>query len=132
LGVESHPEGVLHETTDDPLMLVEDSVSQEAGQYTLTATSTGSASAFSGSGTIATVTFNVTGTGATGLSITSELSDKPAAGETSNLIVHTDTADSVDAVVPEFSSIAIVGLLIVATTAALVVSKKHLNKTSKP
>ncbi len=132
LGVESHPEGVLHETGTDTLLVAADSVSQEAGQYTLTATSTGSASAFSGSGTIATLKFNVTGTGATELSMTSELSDKPASGQNSNFIVHTDTADAVDAVVPEFPSILLVGFLIVAATAALIVTKKHLNKTTKP
>jgi hypothetical protein len=126
LGVETHPEGVLHESGSDTLLVAEDAASQETGQYTLTATSVGSASAFSGNGIIATVTFNVTGTGPTGLSVESELSDKPAAGQTSN------TADAVGAVVPEFPSIIIVGFLIVAATAALVVSKKHLNKTAKP
>jgi len=128
LGVESYPEGVLHETVDDPLMVVKDLVSQEAGQYTIAATSTGSASAFNGDGEIVTLTFNVTGTGATELSVTSKLSDKPAAGQTSNLIEHTDTADAVDAVVPEFSSIAIVGLLLVTATTTLILSKKHLAK----
>lgn len=132
LGVETHPEGVLHESSTDTLMVAEDSASQETGQYTLTATSVGSASAFNGNGIIATVTFNVTGTGATGLSVESELSDKPATGQTSNFIAHTDTADAVDAVVPEFPSILLVGFLIVAATAALIVTKKHQNKTTKP
>jgi hypothetical protein len=132
LGVETYPEGVLHESGIDTLLVAQDAASQETGQYTLTATSVGSASAFNGNGIMATVTFNVTGTGPTGLSVESELSDKPATGQTSNLIEHTNTADAVDAVVPEFPSIIIVGFLIVAATAALVVSKKHLNKTAKP
>ncbi len=131
LGVEAHPGGVLHESGIDTLLVAMDAASQEIGQYTLTATSVGSASAFSGNGIIATVTFNVTGTGPSGLSVESELSDKPAAGQTSNFITHTDTADAV-AAVPEFPAIIIVGFLIVAATAALVVSKKHLNKTTKP
>jgi hypothetical protein len=132
LGVETHPEGVLHESGIDTLLVAEDAASQETGQYTLTATSVGSASAFSGNGIIATVTFNVTGTGPTGLSVESELSDKPATGQTSNFIEHTDTADAVDAVVPEFPSIIIVGFLIAVATTALIVSKKHLNRTTKP
>jgi len=127
LGVESHPEGVLHETTNDPLMIVEDLLSQETGQYNLAATSTGSASAFNGNGKIATLTFNVTGTGATGLSVTSELSDKPTTDQHSNLIEHTNTADTVEAI-PEFSSIAIIGLLVLAATVVLIASKKNTAK----
>ena len=60
LGVESCPEGVLHETASDPLYIADDTVSQELGEYTLVATSVGSASAFNGNGIIATLTFNVT------------------------------------------------------------------------
>jgi hypothetical protein len=126
LGVESHPEGVLHESGSDTIMVAEDSSSQQAGEYTLTATSVGSAPAFSGSATIATLTFNVTSAGSTGLTITSDLADHPASGETSNLIEHTDTADSVTTVVPEFSSITLVAVLITAATAALIASKKRL------
>jgi hypothetical protein len=127
LGVESHPEGVLHETTTNPLMLVEDSLSQETGQYNIAATSTGSAPAFNGNGKIATLTFNVTGTGATGLSITSKLSDKPTTDQHSNLIEHTNTADEVESI-PEFSSIAIIGLLVLAATVVLIASKKNTTK----
>ncbi len=126
LGVESHPGGVLHETGTDAIMVAEDTASQQAGEYTLTATSVGSAAAFSGSGTIATLTFNVTSAGSTDLTLTSELADHPASGETSNLINHTDSADSVTTVVPEFSSIAIIAVLITAATAALLLSKKRL------
>ena len=126
LGVESHQGGVLHESGTDTIMVAEDSTSQDTGEYTLTATSVGSASAFSGSGTIAVLTFNVTSAGQTNLSLTSELADHPALGENSNLIDHTDTADSVTTVVPEFSSIAIIAVLVTAATAALIVSKKRL------
>ncbi len=131
LGVEAHSGGVLHESGTDTIMVAQDSASQQAGEYTLTATSVGSAPAFSGSGTIATVTFNVTAAGSTDLTLTSELADHPTSGQSSNLIDHTDTADNVTTVVPEFSSIAFIALLITAATAALLVSKKRLT-TPKP
>ena len=112
-------------------MVAQDSASQQAGEYNLVATSVGSAPAFSGNGVIATLTFNVTSAGATDLSLESELADHPASGETSELIEHTDTADNVTTVVPEFSSIAVIAVLITAATAALIVSKKRLT-TPKP
>jgi len=129
LGAEANPGGVLHESGSDTLLVVEDSASQTAGQYSLTATSTGSSPAFSGSGTIAIVTFNVTNAGQTGLTLQSELADKPATGETANFITHTDTADNITTVVPEFSSIAIIAILVIGATAALVITKKHTTKT---
>ena len=131
LGVEAHSGGVLHESGSDTLMVVEDSASKETGDYSLVATSTGASPAFSGSGTIAVLTFNVTSAGKTDLALTSELADKPAAGETANFIDHTDTADNVTTVVPEFSSIAVIAILVITATAALVVSKKRTN-ISKP
>ena len=128
LGVESHPEGVLHETASDTLLVAEDSASQENGQYTLTATSVGSAPAFNGNGIIATVTFNVTNTGPTGLKVESELSDHPAAGQSSNFIEHTDTATAVDVAIPEFQSLTILVLFMVLATATLAIGKKQIKK----
>ncbi len=134
LGVESHPGGVLHETSADPIEVIDDTALQSTGEYHLLATSTGSASPFSGSGTIATVTFNVVTAGSAGLSLTSELSDHPAYGGTSNLIDHTDTVDSVNAVVsgssstpgsspsptvPEFPNLAGITILLVVAVAAI-------------
>jgi hypothetical protein len=127
LGVESHPEGVLHETASDPIYVAEDTASQELGQYSLVATSAGSASAFSGSGIIAVLTFNVTSQGATGLSLESELSDKPATGQNSNFITHTDTVDTVTAV-PEYSGLIIIASLMTLASVAVFVSKKRLTK----
>jgi hypothetical protein len=129
LGVEAHSGGVLHESGSDTLMIVEDSASKEAGTYSLVATSTGASPAFSGSGTIAVLTFNVTSAGQTGLTLQSELADKPAAGETANFIEHTDTADNVTTVVPEFSSITIIAIIVIGATAALVITKKRTTKT---
>ena len=128
LGVDSHPGGVLYETSSYPIEVVDDTASQSTGEYHLLATSTGSSTpAFSGSGTIATVTFNVTSAGPIGLVLASELSDHPASGGTANLIDHTDTVDSVTAVIPEFSSITtIIVLVVLATATAATVSTKLL------
>ena len=131
LGVESHPSGVLHETSSDPLYVEEDNASQDIGEYHLVATSVGSAPAFSGSGTIATVTFNVTNAGHTGLTLETELADHPAAGETSGFINHTDTAVSVDAVIPEFQSLTILVLFMVLAAATIAIGKKQIKK-NKP
>lgn len=108
------------------------------------ATSTGSASPFSGSGIIATLTFRVTNPGSTGLALTSELSDHPAAGGNSNLIDHTDTSDSVTVVasgpsaspqpstsIPEFSNIALITILIIviSATVATISTKRSKSKS---
>src|SRR5665648_189244 len=144
LGVESHLGGVLHETSNYPIEVVDDIASQSTGQYRLLATSTGSASPFSGSGAIVTLTFRVTNPGSTGLALTSELSDHPAAGGTPNLIEHADTVDSVSALasgslttptptsapetstspqpsttIPEFSNIALITSLVIVLSATI-------------
>jgi hypothetical protein len=155
LGVESHPGGVLHETSSYPIEVVDDTASQSTGQYHLLSTSTGSATPFSGSGTIATLTFRVTNLGSAGLTSISELSDHPAAGGNANLIVHTDTADSVTAVtsgasitptptrthfsftpqpsasIPEFSNAALIIILIIVISATIAtISTKILKNRS--
>jgi hypothetical protein len=155
LGVESHPGGVLHETSSYPIEVVDDTASQSTGQYHLLATSTGSALPFSGSGTIAIVTFRVINPGSTGLASESELSDHPVAGGNANLMVHTDTADSVTAVtsgtsttptptgtqasitpqpstsIPEFSNAALITILIIVISATVAtISTKILKSRS--
>jgi hypothetical protein len=127
LGVESHPNGVLHES----ILIAEASASQQIGEYTLVATSTGSAAGFSGSGTIATLTFNVTSLGRSTLELETELADKPApGGDPANFIAHNDVSSSVDVSIPEFPTLPALAALIVFATAALAVSKKHIKKTS--
>jgi hypothetical protein len=130
LGVESHSDGVLHESTDYPIQIENNDASQSTGEYKLLATATGSSTpSFTGSGTIAILTFNVTSAGPTGLSVESELSDKSTPGGTANFISHTDTVDSVDALIPEYPSITIIAMLIVLATAAIIASTKFLKKT---
>jgi hypothetical protein len=122
--------GVLHQTSSYPLYVVSDLASQDTGEYSLVATSTGSAPAFSGNGIIATLKFNVTSQGAMGLQLDSDLSDHPAAGQTSNFITHTDTVDQFSAI-PEYQNLIVITTIMALASAALVVSKKHLNKKEK-
>jgi hypothetical protein len=76
-----------------------------SGSYTLLAQSIGASNpGFTGSGTIATLTFNVVGEGAAGLSLQTDLADHPPAGQTANNINHQDTASSVTAVASGSSS----------------------------
>lgn len=59
LGVESHPDGVLHQ----PISIAKNETRREEGSYFLAATSTYPAPSFSGSGNIVIITFNVTDSG---------------------------------------------------------------------
>lgn len=124
LGVESHPGGVLHES----VYVAFDSMSQQTGTYQLVATSEGSAAAFSGSGKIVTLTFNVTKSGHSELTLVTELADKPVPPEPSNLINHTDLSSSVNAAVPEFSTVFALAVFLILATGALIFSKKRIKK----
>ena len=78
LGVESHADGVLHESTNTPpLFIAENDFTTAKDKYRLVATSTSPAPAFSGSGNIVTITFNPITTGTSQLTVTSELYDYP-------------------------------------------------------
>jgi hypothetical protein len=82
LGIESNSNGVLHESAAYPLEVEQDSFT--SGQYHLLATSTGSSTpSFSGSGTIATLCFNVIGSGSADFMLNVELSTRDATGEIS-------------------------------------------------
>jgi hypothetical protein len=128
LGIESHSNGVLHESSSYPIAVEDDAVS--TGQYHLLATSTGSTTpSFNGAGTIATVEFKVTETGAAGLVLDAELSVRSSDGEVS-LATPTTNVDSAIAV-PEFPMIAIVvGLIVAAGASVIVVTKLHKPKTN--
>lgn len=131
LGVESHPDGILHESTDYPADIEENTLT--AGQYHLLATSTGSSTpSFSGSGTIATLTFNVTGTGATGLALSVELSTRGSDGAVS-LVEPSTSVDTVNVVVPEFPAVSLIVVLLVAATAtALLATRLGSGKVVAP
>jgi hypothetical protein len=60
--------------------------------------------------------------------LVTELADKPASGGNSNLIDHTDLSSSVNAAVPEFSTVFALAVFLILATGALIVSKKHIKK----
>jgi len=131
LGVESHPDGVLHEQLpNSPIEILEDTLSPETGEYHIAATSVNPSSSFSGSGNVAILTFNVTALGHSGLELESELADRPASGGNANFIEHTIDNGSVN-VIPEFPSIIAVALLLILATTVVVFSKKRLKHTAQ-
>jgi hypothetical protein len=126
LGVESYADGVLHEAADADIFVKENIMDQENGEFHLIATSVAPAPSFSGSGNIAVITFNVTDVGRSDLILITELGDyNPSGG---NLIDHTDVNGSVESVIPEFPSPAVLILLILVIT-VIVLYKKLPRKT---
>jgi hypothetical protein len=94
LGVESHRDGVLHESTNTPpLFIAENNLATDKDEYRLVATSTSPATAFSGSGNIVTLTFNPKTIGSSQLTVQSQLYDYPPTDRdprVSQPIDHTD------------------------------------------
>jgi hypothetical protein len=129
LGVESHPDGVLHEAPSGDIFIQENTTDQENGEYRLVATSVAPATSFSGTGNIAVITFNVTSTGNSELVLITELADYNPSG--SNLIDHTDVNGSVNSVIPEFPSVITISLMLILVTTVALFSKKLLGKTAK-
>jgi hypothetical protein len=120
LGVESHSDGVLHESNSYAIDVEDDEIVD--GQYHLLATSTGaSTQSFSGSGTIATVTFNVTSSGDPELSLSAEFSIRNLAGEVS-LNEPATSVSSVNVAVPEFPTFAVVAVVAVAAAGSVIVA----------
>jgi len=89
LGVETYPEGVLH----TPINLVQNNLT-DSGEYRLIATTIAPGAAFYGGGVLAVVTFKVTGSGSSPLTLTSELADYNPQG--SEDITHTDQSGSIN------------------------------------
>lgn len=73
LGVESYPDGVLHE----PIFIAENETGQKEGEYWLSGTSMDPAPPFNGSGNIVRITFKVINMGDSKLDLESKLSDWP-------------------------------------------------------
>jgi hypothetical protein len=83
LGVESYPEGVLHEPLYNQTVLKE-------GKYQLIATSIGRETpSFNGSGNIARITFYVANPGSCTLNLKAKLASKPLPGKVALPITHT-------------------------------------------
>ncbi len=134
LGIEAYPDGVLHGSrlnfdvnslVAGDIYVEDNSTAQSTGQYRLAAACVGSSDAFTGTGNIVTLTFKVNALGNSAIDIQSELADKPVSGDTSNPITHTDVDGSVEAVIPEFPTIAFAGLLVALVTAAVFLTKKR-------
>jgi hypothetical protein len=130
LGVESNPEGVLHESSTYPIYIIDNNATQTSGEYHLLATSTGSSTpAFTGNGTIAVVTFNVTTIGSTGLALDDvELSIKGSV----DAVTPSTSVDSVNPVVPEFPTAAILIIALVGVAALAVSTKVLASRGSAP
>ncbi len=73
LGVESHPDGVLH----DPIFIAENEINLEEGKYLLAGLSTAPAAPFDGGGNIVRITFKVISAGDSELDLETKLSDWP-------------------------------------------------------
>jgi hypothetical protein len=80
LGVETYPDGVLHESSSSPpIFIAEDNLTQTEGEYSLVATSMAPASSFSGRGNIVKLTFEPLALGASKIDLESQLLDYPPA-----------------------------------------------------
>ena len=134
LGVESNPEGVLHESSIYPIEILDNTATQSSGEYHLLATSTGSGTpSFSGSGTIATVTLNVTNPGSVGLELQDVQISIRASGESNVDLVSPQTSvDSTNAVIPEFPTVTILIIALVAVAALLVSTKVLASRVGAP
>jgi hypothetical protein len=80
LGVETYPDGVLHESSSSqPIFIAENNLTQTEGEYRLVATSMAPASSFTGSGNIVRLTFEPLAVGASKIDLESQLLDYPPA-----------------------------------------------------
>jgi hypothetical protein len=78
LGVETYPDGVLHESSSSPpIFIAENNLTQSEGEYSLVATSMAPASSFSGSGNIVRLTFEPLAVGTSKIDLESQLLDYP-------------------------------------------------------
>lgn len=127
LGVESHPDGVLHE----PIIIAENEVIQGQGKYILGATSWDSARSFNGSGNIVKITFNTVGKGNSTLSLETDLYDYPPPDRDPRVslpIEHITVNGSVE-IIPEFPNVTILFLFMVSTIVTFTISKRVLRRS---
>ncbi|MGA2681066.1 MAG: cohesin domain-containing protein [Candidatus Bathyarchaeia archaeon] len=69
--------GVANGVLNSPVLVVQDTADQATGEYNIIATSENPAGPFSGSATVATLTFTVTSTGQSSLTLKSSTSSSP-------------------------------------------------------
>lgn len=114
LGVESYPDGVLHE----PFWKNE---TIQEGKYQLVGISTGRETpSFNGTGNVLRVTFNVTDVGSCELNLEAELADKPPVGGVSSPIAHTTTDGFFGRKSPEQPAWPYIVIIIVAVMAVVI------------
>jgi len=139
LGVESHPDGILHEIPQTaPIYFYKNEIAQVEGNYTLAASSTAPASSFNGSGNIVRITFNVINVGSCSLNLETKLASKPRPGEGSLPIEHSkiDGFFGQEAQQPttwSYTPIIIAVIIVaVATTIVVFFQKRKKWKNSRP
>ena len=94
LGVEDHPDGILHILPDANISVYSNRVFQEQGKYVLAASSISPAPSFNGSGNIVRATFNVTGAGRCELNLETKLvSNIIPPGSTSAALIEHNVVD---------------------------------------
>jgi hypothetical protein len=139
--------GTSNGVLNTPVLVVQDTASQAIGEYHLVATSYSPATGFSGSGTIGTLTFTVTSTGQSSLTVSSTLASYAPNGGTSEVIPGTDVSGTVDATssssssasptpssssptstIPEFPLIAILSIVVVLLSIAIMLAVKKIVK----
>jgi len=128
LGVESHPDGVLHEPPS--IFVAENNVTQKQGKYVLTATSVAPAPSFSGSGNIVRITFNATSFADSELNLETELYDYPPPDREPRIslpIEHT-TIDGSFRIIPEFPNLSILLLFMTISLCVIILLKRSIQK----
>jgi hypothetical protein len=114
LGVQSHPDGVLHE----PFLNI---TQQDTGKFTIGATSYTPAPSFNGSGNIVRITFKVINIGESIIGLETKLYDYPPLDREpreSLPIQHTTMDGTLNAVIPEIPNM--IGLIIFLVIATIV------------
>ncbi len=101
-----------------------------ANEFRLFATSVAPADSFNGSGIVATLTFNIVGSGQSNLVLTSILADHPEPGETtSEEITHEDVSGQVQAApIPEFPQIALLLVAGACATGTMILARKRFKR----
>lgn len=132
LGVESHPDGVLHEIPETtPISYYKNETLQEQGKYFLAASSSAPADSFNGSGNIIKTTFKVINEGSSELNLETKLASKPPPGGVSSPIEHT-TIDGFfgphTEEQPIWPIVTLVVVIIVAVIVAMVIYSKRSKK----
>jgi hypothetical protein len=129
LGVESYPEGVLHEPLYNETIL-------EEGKYQLIATSIGPETpSFNGSGNIVRITFNVANAGSCALNLKAKLASKPLPGNVALPITHTTVDGSFSIQAPEQTTwpytTTLAAVIVIATVVTAIVAYYKRGKRLK-